>query len=124
MNAWAKVYVSDNTADEQMKGVEELMPLAFRGFHNWGISKMEKVPVHVERSAERMKFSVPESTVEIEVMKGRKDQAVKILNLPSPSFIDFTRYKSIATSHRGDDKAFSYSGTTVFTSKMEVSGKN
>ena len=36
----------------------------------------------------------------------------------------FTQYKSIETSHRGDDKAFSYSGTTGFTSKMEVSGKN
>jgi len=50
-------------------------------------------------------------------------QPVKIRNLPSPVFADYTQYKSDVTSHRSEDNEFSYSGTIGFTSKMEVSGK-
>ena len=123
MSAWSKVYVSDNATDEQMKAIDELMPIAFKGFHDAGILSMEKVPMRVERGDGTMKFSVPESTVEIELMKGRNNQAVKIHNLPSPVFADYTQYKSVVTSHQSEDKEFSYSGTNGFTSKMEVGGK-
>jgi len=123
MNAWSKVYVSDNATDEQMKAIDELMPLAFKGFHGFGILSMERVPMSVERGDGRMKFSVPESTVEIELMKGRNNQAVKIYNLPFPGLLDYTQYRSVVTRHRSEGKEFSYSGTTGFTSKMEVSGK-
>lgn len=50
-------------------------------------------------------------------------KAVKVRNLPSPTFQDYTRYKSVDHRHRGGDKEFQYSGTTGFTSKLDVGGK-
>jgi len=76
----------------------------------------------VERSAIKLKFSVPESAVDMDDMTGFNDKPVKIENLPSSTMQSYTQYKSVETSHRGDDKEFRYSGTTGFTSKLGVSG--
>ena len=83
----------------------------------------EKVPISIERSETKVKFSVPASTVEIEIMKGRDGKPIQIRNLPAARLVDYTQYKSITNSHKSKDKEFSYAGTNGLTSKVDTSSK-
>jgi hypothetical protein len=123
MNEWAKLYVSDEASDAQVAALEKLVPLVLGGFERWGILSTERVPLVVERSEKKLKFSVPDSAVDMDVMTGFQGKPVKIENLPSSTFQHYTQYKSVVTRHQGDDKAFEYSGTTGFTSKLDVGGQ-
>lgn len=120
---WAKYYVSENATDEQVKTVEPLMTALFQFPADMKVLSTEKVPVSVERAENKVKFSVPASTVEIEMVKGRDGKPIKIQNLPVPFLMDYTQYKSITTSHKSKDKEFSYSGTNGLTSKVDISDK-
>ena len=122
MRDWSKVYVSDKVSDAQMKAVEALMPIAFAGFHK-GMLSFTKAPITMELTESRVRFSGPESSVDMEVMRGFGGKAVKVLNLPSPAYQDYTQYKSVAHKHTATDHSFSYSGTTGFTSTMDVGSK-
>src|SRR5512147_1761786 len=95
MRNWSKIYVSDKVSDRQMKAVEALLPLAFAGFHK-GMLSFTKAPITMEATESRVKFSGPESSVEMEVLKGFNGKAVKVLNLPSAVFQDYTQFKSIS----------------------------
>src|SRR5918993_2864056 len=66
MRNWSKIYVSDKVSDRQMKAVEALLPLAFAGFHK-GMLSFTKAPITMEATGSRVKFSGPESSVEMEV---------------------------------------------------------
>ncbi len=100
--------------------------LAAYGF----VSKMkvlsaEKVPVSVERTATTIKFSVPESRVEMELVKGRDGRPIITQNHPHPwKAIDLIQYKTVTHSHAGKDKKFSYSGTNASTSRLDVASKD
>ena len=85
MRTWSKIYISDKVSDQQMKAVEALMPLAFAGFQK-GMLSFTKAPITMEVSDTRVRFSGPESSVDMEVMKGFNGQAVRINNLPSAVF--------------------------------------
>lgn len=119
MRDWSKIYVSDAVNDEQMAAVEALLPIAFAGFHR-GMLSFTKAPITMEITTDRVTFSGPESSVDMEVMRGFGGEIVKVLNLPSPVFQDYTQYRSVSHRHDSDDHSFSYSGTTGFTSTMEV----
>jgi hypothetical protein len=127
---WIKYSVSKDATDEQVKAVLELM--AAIGFRIPGtkVLSTEKVPISIERTVDKIKFSVPSSTVEIEIMKGLNGKPIKIQNLPIqglpfpfPQIIDYTQYKSITLSHNSKDKKFSYSGTSSLTAKIEATSK-
>lgn len=122
MHEWAMLYVSDRASDAQVRALEKLVPEILGGFQQWGILSTERVPLTVERTKNKVKFSVPASAVDMDVMTGYQGKPVRIANLPSATFQDYTQYKSIVTRHQGDDKAFEYSGTTGFTSKLDVGG--
>ena len=77
MRTWSKIYISDKVSDQQMKAVEALMPLAFAGFQK-GMLSFTKAPITMEVSDTRVRFSGPESAVDMEVMKGFNGQAVKV----------------------------------------------
>ncbi len=119
MGEWSKFYVSDKASDAQMEALERLTP-HFLGRFQRGLLSTERVPLSVERTDDKLKFSVPASSVEMDVMKGFGGKPVKVLNLPSSLFQDYTQYKSVDHRHTGDDKAFQYSGTTGFASKLDV----
>lgn len=123
MNEWAKLYVSDQASEAQMEALERLVPRILGGFARWGILTTQKVPLVVERSPGNVKFSVPESAVDMDVMIGFNGKPVKIDNLPSATFQDYTQYKSVVTRHRSRDQEFEYSGTTGFTSRLDVGGQ-
>jgi hypothetical protein len=122
MRSWSKIYVSDKVSDRQMAAVESLLPIAFAGFHR-GMLSFTKAPITMEMTEKRVRFSGPESSVDMEVLSGFGGKPVKVLNLPSAAFQDYTQFKSVTHKHASDKTTFSYSGTNGFTSTMDVGSK-
>lgn len=119
MRSWSKIYVSDKVSDRQNAAVEALLPIAFAGFRN-GMLSLQKAPITMEITDTRVRFSGPESSVDMEVMKGFGGKPVKILNLPSAAYQDYTQFKSVSHTHASTGHAWSHSGTNGFTSTMDV----
>ena len=76
----------------------------------------------VTRTDETVRFSVPESTVEIKLMRGLNGKPITIDNLPSPVFHDYRQYESVVHAHASADAEWSYAGTNGFTSQMIAKG--
>jgi len=122
MRGWSKIYVSDRVTAGQMAAVEALLPVAFAGFHH-GMLSLTKAPLTIDLTEKRVTYSVPESSVDMEVMRGFDGKPVKVLNLPNPAYQDYTQYRSVLLRHESADQQFRYSGTTGFTSTMDVGSK-
>ncbi len=120
MGKWVKYYVNDGASDEQAKAAGPIFAKMFGLPPEMKVLSTQIVPIAVERTATRVKFSVPDSKVEIELMKGLNDKPIKIVNLPFDRLKDYTQYKSIILDHKGEQK-FSYSGTNGLTSKVDMS---
>jgi hypothetical protein len=125
---WVKFSISKDATDEQVKAAIKL--IAAIGFlpPSAKVLSTEKVTISIERTADKIKFSVPSTTVEIEMMKGLNGKPIKIQNLPAqnlpfPRLIDHTQYKSITLNHDSEDKKYSYSGTNGFTAKIDTTSK-
>jgi hypothetical protein len=123
MRSWSKVYVSDTVSAPQMAAVEALMPIAFAGFHR-GMLSFTKAPITMDITEKRVRFSGPESSVDMEVMSGFGGKPVQIKNLPNAAYQDYTQYKSVVHKHASDKASWSHTGTNGFTSTMEVGSKN
>jgi hypothetical protein len=119
MRSWSKIYVSDKVSAAQEKAVEALLPIAFAGFHR-GMLSFTKAPITMDISEKRVVFAGPESSVDMEVMRGFDGKSVKILNLPNPAYQDYTQYRSVSHKHASDKATWSHSGTNGFTSTMDV----
>ncbi len=122
MRKWSKIYVTDKVSDSQNSAVEALLPIAFAGFRN-GMLSLQKAPLTMEITDTRVRFSGPESSVDMEVMKGFGGQPVKILNLPNPAYQDYTQFRSVTHTHNGGGNTWSHSGTNGFTSTMDVGNR-
>jgi hypothetical protein len=122
MRDWSKIYVSDRATARQVTAIEALLPIAFAGFHR-GMLSFTKAPLTMEITEKRVAYSVPESSVDMELMRGFDGKPVKVLNLPNPAYQDYTQYRSVVLRHESADHRFSYSGTTGFTSIMDVGSK-
>ena len=122
MRNWSKIYVSDKVSEPQMKAVEALLPLAFAGFHK-GMLSFTKAPITMEATATRVTFSGPESSVEMELAKGFNGQAIKINNLPSAVFQEYTQFRSVSHTHSSKDHSWAHKGTNGFTSKWNAGGR-
>ena len=122
MRSWSKIYVSDKVSEKQMASVEALLPIAFAGFHK-GMLSFTKAPITMDITEKRVRFSGPESSVDMEVLNGFGGKPVKVLNLPSPVFQDYTQYKSVTHKHASDKTTWSHTGTNGFTSTMEAGSK-
>ena len=102
--------------------VEALLPIAFAGFHR-GMLSFTKAPITMDITEKRVRFSGPESSVDMEVMSGFGGKPVQIMNLPNPAYQDYTQYKSVTHTHASDKATWSHSGTNGFTSTMEAGSK-
>jgi hypothetical protein len=122
MRSWSKIYVSDKVSEKQMAAVEALLPIAFAGFHR-GMLSFTKAPITMDITEKRVRFSGPESSVDMEVMSGFGGKPVRIMNLPNPAYQDYTQYKSVVHRHASDKTTWSHSGTNGFTSTMEAGSK-
>ncbi len=117
---WVKYYVNDGASDEQAKAAGPIFAKMFGLPPGMEVLSTQIVPITVERTATMVKFSVPDSKVEIELIKGLNDKPIKIVNLPIAHLKDYTQYKSTILDHKGEKK-FSYSGTNGLTSKVDMS---
>ena len=122
MRNWSKIYVSDKVSERQMKAVEAMLPLAFAGFHK-GMLSFTKAPITMDATDTRVRFSGPDSSVEMEVVKGFNGQAIKVHNLPSAVFQDYTQFRSVSHTHSTAAHSWSHKGTNGFTSKWNAAGK-
>src|SRR5438034_7867993 len=77
MRSWSKIYVSDKGSDKQMAAVEALLPIAFAGFHR-GMLSFTKAPITMDITESRVRFSGPQSSVDMEVMRGFGGKPVKV----------------------------------------------
>ena len=127
LGKWLKIYVDEQATDEQAAALLELLKLkqTFGAIYSGKteILSQEKAPVSIEKTSTKVKFSVPESMVEIELMKGKGGKPIRIQNLPVPFMNDHTQYKSISVSHESEDKAFKHSGTNGLTASIDASSK-
>jgi hypothetical protein len=119
MRDWSKIYVSDKVSDTQMAAVEALLPIAFAGFHR-GMLSFTRAPITMDITEKKVKFSGPESAVEMDVMSGFSGKPVQVMNLPNPAYQGYTQYKSVSHTHASDKATWSHSGTNGFTSTMDV----
>ena len=119
MRSWSKIYVSDRVTERQMAAVEALLPIAFAGFHR-GMLSFTKAPITMDITEKRVRFSGPESSVDMDVMAGFGGRPVKILNLPSAAYQDYTQFRSVSHQHTSAQHTFKHSGTNGFTSTMDV----
>lgn len=122
MSTWSKIYVSDRVTPAQEKAVEALLPLAFAGFHK-GMLSFSKVPITMDVTDARVRFSTPESSVDMEVVRGYNGQAIKILNLPGAALQNYTQFKSVLHQHTSATHNWKHSGTNGFVSTMTVASK-
>ncbi len=122
---WARLYVSEKATDEQVKAAGKLIEKTFGMYFPSNEFSVSDEPVHVaiERSQEKVKFSIPVSAVELEMVKGLEGKPIIIQNLPAPHMLDYTQYKSVINSYKGMNKEFSYSGTNGLTSRIEASSE-
>jgi hypothetical protein len=116
------MYVSDKVNERQMKAVETMLRLAFAGIHK-GMLSLSKAPIRMDATETRVRFSGPESSVEMEVVKGFNGQAIKVHNLPSAVFQDYTQFRSVSHTHSTAAHSWSHKGTNGFTSKWNAAGK-
>ena len=121
MGKWTKIYLEESLSDAQVEAFNQVLPTAFKGFKKL-MQSMHRAPISVERTADQVHFSVPESTVEIAVIRDLDGKPITIDNLPSPVFHNYTQYESLAHRHQSSHAEFSYTGTNGFTSKMIASG--
>ena len=119
MRSWSKIYVSDTVTDQQKASVEALLPIAFAGFHR-GMLSFTTAPITMELTEQRVRFAGPESSVDMEVMRGFGGKPVKILNLPNAAYQDYLQYRSTSHEHKSADHTWSHKGTNGFVSTMDV----
>jgi len=122
MRNWSKIYVSDTVSDRQMKAVEAMLPLAFAGFHK-GMLSFTRAPITMQITDARVRFSGPESSVDMELVKGFNGQAIRINNLPAAVFQEYTQYRSVSHTHASATHKWSHKGTNGFTSRWSAGSK-
>ena len=121
MREWTKIYADEAMNSEQRAAFEAVFPIAFGGFKKL-MRSFEYVPLAVERAEDRVRFSVPESEVEIALLRGRDGKPITIDNLPSPAFIDYVQFESVVHRHASADANFSHAETNGFSSRMSARG--
>jgi len=122
MGKWTKYYVGGDVSDEQVQAAGDLVSKAFPSFVDWGLQSVEKAPVTVKRGKSKMRFTAPDTAVEIKTLEGRDGKPITIQNF-GPAFLDdYVQWISEENRHSHEGVEFSHSGTNGFTSKLETGG--
>jgi len=121
MGKWSRIYIDDSLDDTQMESLENLLPLAFGGFVRQA-QTVERVPLSVDRTADLITISTPESHVEMKPLVGLDGGQITVSGLPSNVFHNYVQYESVKHVHKGPGREWSHSGTNGFTSRMIANG--
>ena len=122
---WLKLYIDESASDAQTDALLKLIKLdetlgsIYAG--KVPLVSQEKVEISVDRTSDNVKFAVPASTVEIELMKGLDGKPIKVENLPHSFTYGLTAYKSISNTHESNEHKFSHSGTNGWVSWLAAS---
>ncbi len=120
MGNWTRIYADEAMTGAQRQAFEQIFTLAFGGFKKL-MQAQEFVPLQVERSAEKVSFSVPDSSVEIALMRGLNGKPITIDGLPSAAFHNYVQYASVVHRHKSAAAEWSHTDTNGFTSRMIAS---
>ena len=117
---WVKYYVDPKASDDQMAAVQEVMNLVNPSFKKMKVLSVERVPITVERTETTVKYSVPDSTAEIEMIKGKNGKPILTKNHPHPLKENHVQYKSIVHRHMNQEKSFDHTETNGFAGTLDV----
>jgi len=109
--AGVKYYISEAVTDEQFQAAPKLMEAVFSAAlpNDLEVLSSEKAPISVERSANKIRFSVPGFKIEIEMMKSSKGRPFG-LEVPLGAWANhYVQYKS------------THSVTNAYTAKWDIS---
>lgn len=121
MGKWSRIYADNEMNQNQINGFNQILPLAFKGFAKQAKS-IEKTSLMVERERNLIKFSSPQSEIEMKPLLGMDGGLIKIDGLPYKAFYNYIQYESVKHNHSSLATKWSHSGTNGFTSKMIASG--
>lgn len=121
MGRWTRLYIDEAMPANQAAALDALLPVAFTGFHRLA-QVVERVPLTIERAPDTMRFSAPESSVEMKMVPGLDGNPIVINGLPSNAFFDYVQYESVNHAHRSSAAEWAHSGTNGFISEMRASG--
>ena len=121
MGKWSRIYIDNTLNQERLGNFNLILPLAFGGFAKQAKS-IDASPIKVSRAKKLIKFSSPQSEVEMKSLKGMDGGLIKVDGLPYKSFYNYVQYESVKHIHNSPDVTWNHSGTNGFTSKMIVSG--
>ncbi len=122
---WIKFYVGDNASAAQTDAVVKLLPSFEEVFAISNVIEVKRVPVSLTRQGDRVRFSVPNTTVDIELMRGAGGLPIKTEGLPhwdsgkAPPYLGHTQYRMVELKHQGGEQHFSYSGTNGYTARID-----
>lgn len=124
---WARIYVTDTATAEQVDALAAVIPLTIPFIEDKMIETVEVVPISVERTETTVKFSAPETTVELEIVLGANGEPVSISNLPLkglpfPEVLDHRQYKSVLSKHQSEAHSFEWSGRNGLVAKVDRAG--
>ena len=119
LGVWTDITISDKVSDAQRAALDTVLPFAFGSMRRTQL-QITKAPITIDMTETRVRFSTPDSTVDMEVMTGAGGKPVKVLNLPSPLYQDYTQYRSTVHQHTSGGHTFSHTGTNGFTSTWEA----
>ena len=119
MGKWSRIYADENMNQEEIDGFHLILPMAFKGFASQARS-LEICSIKIEHNRNLIKFSSPDSEVEMKPLKGMDGGLIKVDGLPYKAFYNYVQYESIKHIHDCEDVKWSHSGTNGFTSRMIV----
>lgn len=121
MGNWTRIHIDESMTAAQQEAFDKMFPVIFAGFDRLARSK-HRVPFTVERGADTVRFTVPESTVEMALLAGLAGEKIVVNGLPNPAYHEYVQYRSVNHRHTSTDATWEYAGTNGFTSVMRVSG--
>ncbi|MGE0157932.1 MAG: DUF1326 domain-containing protein [Gemmatimonadales bacterium] len=121
MRVWTRIYIDDRMDPSRSAALDRLLPVAFAGFDRQARAKL-RVPLTIEERPDGLRYSVPESTVEMKLLPGLDGSRIVITGLPNPAYREYVQHESVVHTHRSADATWSYAGTNGFRSVMRVNG--
>lgn len=121
MGNWTRIHIDDTLTDAQFASFEKMFPVIFAGFDKLARSK-QRVALNIVKTADSLRYSVPESSVEMILLPGLNGEPIVVNGLPNPAFYDYVQYQSVHHRHSSVDATWEYAGTNGFTSQMRVQG--